>query len=366
MDPATLTVAGLTVTEFASPNITQWTNNAGFITAGSTDTLTNKTISGASNTLSNIGNASLVNSTVGVTAGTGLTGGGVTALGASTTLSVSGLTVTEFASPNIGQWTNNVGYITASSTDTLTNKTISGLTNTLSSIANASLVNSTVGVTAGTGLTGGGVVALGGSATLNVSGLTTTEFASANIGQWTNNVGYITASSTDTLTNKSISGLTNTLSSIANASLVNSTVGVTAGTGLTGGGVTALGASTTLSVSGLTVTEFASPNISQWTNDSGFITTSSTNILTNKTISGVTNTLTNIGNASLVNSAVNVNAGTGLSGGGNIALGGSATLNVTGLTTAEFTSPNVSQWTNDANYITAGSTDTLTNKSISG
>jgi hypothetical protein len=66
--------------------------------------------------------------------------------------------------------------VTASSTDTFTNKTISGSTNTLSNIANASLTNSAItingtavslggsislpgdieGVTAGTGLTGGG------------------------------------------------------------------------------------------------------------------------------------------------------------------------------------------------------------------
>jgi hypothetical protein len=66
------------------------------VTASSTDTFTNKTISGASNTLSNIANASLTNSAItingtavslggsislpgdieGVTAGTGLTGGG--------------------------------------------------------------------------------------------------------------------------------------------------------------------------------------------------------------------------------------------------------------------------------------------------
>lgn len=51
-------------------------------------TLTNKTISGASNTLSNIANASLSNSSVTVTAGTGLSGGGTPALGGSTSLSL--------------------------------------------------------------------------------------------------------------------------------------------------------------------------------------------------------------------------------------------------------------------------------------
>jgi hypothetical protein len=62
-------------------------------------------------------------------------------------------------SGNISQWTNNSGYITASSTDTLTNK-------------------------------------------------------SGNISQWTNNANYETPSSTATLTNKSINGSNNTITNI--------------------------------------------------------------------------------------------------------------------------------------------------------
>ncbi|MBU1032257.1 helix-turn-helix domain-containing protein, partial [Patescibacteria group bacterium] len=51
-------------------------------------TLTNKTISGSSNTLSNIPNSALTNSKVTVTAGTNLTGGGDITLGSSITLSL--------------------------------------------------------------------------------------------------------------------------------------------------------------------------------------------------------------------------------------------------------------------------------------
>ncbi|MBI2086008.1 MerR family DNA-binding transcriptional regulator, partial [Candidatus Daviesbacteria bacterium] len=51
-------------------------------------------------------------------------------------------------------------------TDTLTNKSISGSTNTLTNIPNSALTNPSVTVTAGTNLTGGGTVALGGSVTL--------------------------------------------------------------------------------------------------------------------------------------------------------------------------------------------------------
>ena len=57
---------------------------------------------------------------------------------------------------------------TVSGVQTLRNKTISGSFNTITNIGNASLTNSTIGVTAGAGLTGGGSPALGGSTTLNV------------------------------------------------------------------------------------------------------------------------------------------------------------------------------------------------------
>jgi hypothetical protein len=107
-------------------------------------------------------------------------------------------------------------------------------------------------------------------------------------------------------------------------------------------------------ISGLTVSNFGSVNVSQWTNDSGyiidgntgwdnsygfitdgntgwdnsygFITASSNESLTNKTISGTTNTLSNIGNSSLINSGLTITADNGLSGGGSVSLGGSTSL----------------------------------------
>ena len=75
--------------------------------------------------------------------------------------------------------------------------------------------------------------------------------------------------------------------------------GVTAGTGLSGGGTAG---SVTLSV------------------DTTFVaTTSNTMTLTNKTISGSSNTLTNIGNGSLTNSSITIN-------GSSVSLGGSVTI----------------------------------------
>ena len=67
-----------------SGDISQWTNNSGFMTPSSTATLTNKTGS-------------------------------------------------------ISQWTNNSGYITATSTETLNNKTISGASNTISNVPYSAL-----------------------------------------------------------------------------------------------------------------------------------------------------------------------------------------------------------------------------------
>jgi len=158
------------------------TPSSSSITISSADIFTNKTMSGSDNTFSNISNSSLTNSSLTVTAGSGLTGGGLVSLGGSISLSVSGLTVSQFSSPNISQWTNNSGYITDGNTGwdniydlitstgsaVFTNKTISGLSNTLSNIGNASLTNSSLTISAGAGLSGGGLVSLGGSTSLSL------------------------------------------------------------------------------------------------------------------------------------------------------------------------------------------------------
>ena len=89
-----------------------------YITASSTDTLTNKTIDSANNTI----------------------------------------TITESNISDLGS------YITASSTDTLTNKTIDAASNTLSNIGNSSLTNSSITVTDGSTST---ATSLGGTITFN-------------------------------------------------------------------------------------------------------------------------------------------------------------------------------------------------------
>jgi hypothetical protein len=118
-------------------------------------TLTNKTISGASNTLSNIGNSSLTNSTISgvslgsnlyaLTIGTGLSGASYNGSGAITVAIDS-----------------TVATLTGS--QTLTNKSMSGSSNTFTNIPNSALTNSslTIGSTA---------ISLGGTST-TLAGLT--------------------------------------------------------------------------------------------------------------------------------------------------------------------------------------------------
>jgi len=176
---------------------------------------------------------------------------------------------------------------------TLSGKSMSGALNTFTAIPNASLDNSSV--------TYNGVnVALGASGTITASttaaltigtGLTGTSFNGSTPITIAIDSTVATLTGSQTLTNKSISGSTNTLSNIGNASLTNSTI--------------TLGSDTI--------------------NLGGTLTT-----LAGVSISGSANTLTNIGNSSLTNSSITL-------GTTNIALGG------TSLTPAGLTSVTVTQ-----------------------
>ena len=164
--PNALTFTGKTVTD-GTFNMTSATVGADTVTTNTAaQTLTNKVISGATNTLSNIGNASLTNSSV--------TYNGVTvALGASGTITANttnpltigtGLSGTSYNGSTAVTIAIDSTVATLTGTQTLTNKTISGASNTLTNIANASLTNSsvTVGTTS---------IALGASS-LTLGGLT--------------------------------------------------------------------------------------------------------------------------------------------------------------------------------------------------
>lgn len=206
--------------------------------------------------------------------------------------------------------------ISTGDTGTVTNAMLAG------SIANGKLANSTISgvslgsnlfaLTIGSGLTG---------TSYNGSGAVTIAIDTATV---------VTLSGSQTLSNKSIAG----------AGLVFN--GSTSGT--TNLLATAIAGSTTLTLPAATDT---------------LVGRATTDTLTNKTISGASNTITNIGNSSLTNSSVTVTAGTALSGGGSVSLGGSVTIN---LNTAKF----ITRETPSGTINGSNATFTLANTPVAG
>jgi len=241
-------------------------------------------------------NSMLADSSIKVVAGSGLSGGGTVALGGTVTLTN--------ASPSSG------GTVTSISTGAgLTGGPISK-TGTISipaaGVTNSMLADSSITVKAGSGLSGGGAVALGGTVTLTN--------ASPSSG------GTVTSIATGAgLTGGPISK-TGTISipaaGVTNSMLATPSITVQAGSGLSGGGTVALGGTVTLTN--------ASPS------SGGTVTSISTGAgLTGGPISK-TGTISiptaGVTNSMLADSSIKVLAGSGLSGGGTVALGGTVTL----------------------------------------
>lgn len=133
---------------------------------------------------------------------------------------------------------------TLTGTQTLTNKSMSGSSNTFTNIPNGALVNSSITL-------GATSVSLGATATsvTNLQLITPTIASIVNTGTLTlptSTDTLVGRATTDTLTNKTIDGATNTLQNIPNSALTNSslTVGTTnialGATSLTLGGLTSV------------------------------------------------------------------------------------------------------------------------------
>ena len=316
------TVSGDTVT-FAIDNTV--------VTTSGTQTLTNKTIDSASNTITvDLSEATVTGNTAEFN--TALSDGSFATLAGTETLTNktidtanNTITIVEADISDLGS------YITASSTDTLTNKTINGSQLVNGSVANAKLTNSTITVTDGSTST---ATALGGTITFN--GTTNEVEVSESSGTIT--IGLpddVTVSQNLTVTgNLTVNGTTTTIST---TNTVASDTLFELGNGTTGspandsgiliergdsdnafigfdesadkfivGTTTATGAST----GDLTITTGTLvANIEATTatlGGSDVLSTDNTKTLTNKTIDASSNTLSNIGNSSLTNSTITI------------------------------------------------------------
>lgn len=339
---------GVTTFSAGSTGLTPAAATSGAVTLGGT--LNVSSGGTGANTLTGylVGNGTSAVTAVATIPNAGLTNDSVTYNGVTVALGASG-TITA-ASPNaltIGTGLNGGSYngstavtITIDATvatltgfQTLTNKTISGASNTLTNIGNGSLTNSAITIN-------GSSVSLGGAITV-----TATASNALTIGTGLSGGSYngstpvtiaidstvATLTGTQTLTNKSMSGSSNTFTNIPNGALTNSSVTFNGSTVSLGGSAT-ITASTTNALTigtGLTGTLFNGGTAVTIAIDSTVATLSGTQTLTNKSISGSTNTLTNIPNSALTNSSVTIGTTAISLGSSSLTLGGLTSVTVT-------------------------------------
>ncbi len=327
-------------------------------------TLTNKTISGASNTLSNIANASLTNSSITI-AGTS------TALGGTITAAQIGNAIGAFSGSAQVAHDSTTGYsanrhidhtavtITAGSGltgggDISATRTLSiatgGVTDAMlaGSISNGKLANSAITI-AGTSTSLGGTITLatitGNSGIISGSSQLTTDFDS----RYLNTGGDSIVSASSQISHDSTTGYS------ANRHIDHTAVSISAGSGLTGGGDISSTRTLSIATSGVTDAMLAgSISNGKLANSAITIAGTSTSLggtITLATITGTSGIISGssqisglttsnlsgtagITNGQLANSSVTVTAGTGMSGGGSVSLGGSVTLTNAGVTSA--------------------------------
>jgi trimeric autotransporter adhesin len=248
-------------------------------------------------------------------------------------LTFTGKTVTGGAFNMTSATVGSDTVTTNTASQTLTNKSISGATNTLSAIPNASLDNSAITIN-------GSPVSLGGSITVTATATNALTIGAGLSGTSYNGSAPVTIAidstvatltGSQTLTNKSISGSSNTLTSIGNSSLTNSSVtynGVAVALGASGT-ITAVNPNSLTIGTGLTGSSYDGSGAVTVAIDSTVATLTGNQTLTNKSISGSTNTLSNIANSSLTNSSVTVGTTAISLGSSSLTLGGLTSVAVT-------------------------------------
>ncbi len=318
-------------------------------------------------------------------------------LGTTTTTTISATTPSASRTFTIPDFGSNDTFAGLAATQTLTNKTISGGTlntptiNGSAAISGGTINNTTIGASspstaAFTSLSSTGATTLGnGSSTVIidssswdvtsaglVSGISGVTFTSGNLAQtgsgtFATGTGAVTFNGDVTMAaNKSLTIASGTFaqtyssSSASNAqslSFTNSNTGASS-ISIKGIDITLSNSTNTNSTNTLNGINFpaGSNNNSNVINGINFasatgftnflnspsIVISSAGAITGSSISGSTNTLSNIPNSALTNSSITINPGTGISGGGTVSLGG---------TLAAFTNTGVLSLTGTSNQI---------------
>jgi len=275
--------------------------------------LSNKTISGASNTLSNIGNSSLTNSSITIAGTSTSLGGSITAatiLQGTGVISGSSQLTTDFDS----RYLNTNGDSVVSGSSQISHDSTTGYS------ANRHVDHTAVTITAGSGLTGGGdisttrtiSIATGGvtnamlagsiandkltNSAITIAGTSTSLGGTITLATITGNSGIVSGSSQ--ITNTVVSGssqitLSSTTGYSANQHVDHTAVSISAGNGLSGGGTIAATRTLSLDTTSATFTS----GVTTQNNALGVVSGS-------KTISGIT----------LGSNLATLTIGTGLSG----------------------------------------------------
>jgi len=232
--------------------------------------------------------------------------------------------------------------VTLDGTQTLTNKTINGSQLVNTSVANGKLANSSLTVTAGTGMSGGGAVSLGGSITLtnNDKGSSQNIFKNVAVSGQTS---IVADSNNDTLTFAAGSNITLTTDATTDTLTITANInpgditGVTASAPLTGGGTSG---NVTVGISQSSDTTDGYLSSADWTT------------FNSKTSN--TGTVTSVGGTGTVSGLTL--SGT-VTGSGNLTLGGTLALtsaNVTGaLGYTPYNATNPSGYTTNTGTVTS-------------